>query len=113
MKRFIVITTKFPAVHCWPECNLPEVEFLKNPHRHLFHVTAKWRVLHTNRELEFLTQKDKVEQYIAEHYWNEDIGTKSCEQIAQEIMIAFGAQFVSVYEDGENGAEIINDLEII
>jgi len=113
MKRFIVITTKFPAVHCWPNSPEGPVEFLKYPHRHLFHVTVKWRVLHNNRELEFLTQKDNVEQFISENYWNQNIGTRSCETIAEEIMKEFGAQFVSVYEDGENGAEITNDLEIV
>lgn len=109
MKKYIVVTTQFPAIHCWPECSIPEVGFLKYPHRHLFHVTVKWRVIGNDRELEFITKKDEVEQFVGEHFWNKDIGPKSCETIAYEIIQALGAQFVSVYEDGENGAEVYND----
>jgi hypothetical protein len=109
MKKNIVITTRFPAVHNWPDCNSAPVDFLQYPHRHLFHVTVKWRVAGVNRELEFLTKKEEVEQFINEKYWNENLGGMSCEMIAEAFLKEFGAQFVSIYEDGENGAEVYND----
>ena len=41
-KMWAKVTTTFDALHCWPDipADHPK-QFLKNPHRHLFHV-AVW-----------------------------------------------------------------------
>lgn len=106
MKKFIVIKTDFPAQHHWPECDIPEVDFLRHPHRHLFYVVMKFNVTHNDRDIEFIRQKKEVEFFIESRYRDTFIGSMSCEDIAEELMKKFSADFVSVFEDNENGAEI-------
>lgn len=104
MTRYIVIKTSFTATHHYPEAE----NYLRFEHRHTFFVTMKWQVSHNNREIEFIDQKEKVNEYIAENYANRFIGRMSCEDIAEELMDIFDACcYVSVFEDDENGAEII------
>jgi len=107
MTKLIVIQTSFAAIHSYPECENKEVGFLTNPHRHVFHVVVKFKVEHNNRQIEFLTKKKEINQFIEEVFGKEeDIGSQSCEDIAETILETFSADFVSVYEDNENGAEI-------
>ncbi len=105
-KTRVVIRTSFIAVHCWPECPLEEVEFLRSPHRHVFHVTVKFDVSHNDRDIEFIKAKKEIDSYLRDNYDYKDIGRMSCEDIADRIMETFNAAFVSVFEDDENGAEI-------
>ena len=106
MNRNIVIKTTFPAQHHWPDCDVPGVEYLQYPHRHLFYVTMKWSVSHGNREIEFIDQKKKVDAFILRQYSNQFLGVKSCEDIALELLQGFNATYCSVFEDNENGAEV-------
>ena len=110
MIRYIVIRTQFEALHKWPDS--PEdlyIAFLRYPHRHIFHVTMKWKVGGDNREIEFITMKNKVEVYIQAKWHTKDLGSMSCEQIAGVLAREFDSVFVSVFEDNENGAEVYND----
>jgi hypothetical protein len=114
MKKFIVIRTRFEATHMWTDCNIEEVNFLKNEHRHMFYVEVKLPVTHNNRQLEFLTIKSGIDAFIEEELisyvgkgdGHPSIGGKSCEDIAEAICEKFKASFVSVFEDEENGAEV-------
>lgn len=106
MKKFIVIKTDFPAVHSWPGCNVPGVEFLQHPHRHIFFAVIKFKVTHNDRDIEFINMKSKIDQFIANNYREKNIGAMSCESIAEAILTKFGACYVSIFEDNENGAEI-------
>lgn len=106
MKRFIIIKTDFPAIHSWPGCDVPGVEFLQHPHRHIFYAVIKFEVTHNDRDIEFIEMKRQIDRYIAEHYREKNLGSKSCEDIAEDIMSAFTADYISVFEDNENGAEI-------
>jgi hypothetical protein len=105
MNKFIVIRTNFPATHCWPECPIPDVAYLRNPHRHVFHVEMKFKTS-KDREIEFIYMKQRVDHHIQMGYTNQFLGAKSCETIAEELLKTFDADFVSVFEDNENGAEI-------
>lgn len=106
MKTLIVIKLNFEAIHCWPECPFESVAFLRQKHRHIFYVTIKWTVGHQDRDKEFIIMKREVQEYINKHWARQDLGRKSCEMMATELLVTFGAQFVSVFEDDENGAEV-------
>lgn len=102
----VVLNTRFSAIHSWPNCDIEEVAYLRNPHRHEFHVTMKFKVTHDDRDIEFIRMKNRVDRVLRRNYHNKDLGAKSCETICKELMAEFGACFVRVTEDGENGAEI-------
>ena len=105
MKRFIIIKTQFEGIHNWPDCNVPGVAFLKYPHRHIFHVCIKVEVKHNDRQIEIINLKRSVDDYIQSHL-GYNLGTKSCEDIAEDLFMEFFADYVSVLEDNENGAEV-------
>jgi len=105
MIKLISVKTTFSATHNYPDAG----NFLKNEHRHLFFICVKIRVWDNNREIEFLEKKKEIETYITEKYANRFLMGVSCEDIAEELLHKFGAFFVSVYEDNENGAEIYEE----
>jgi len=107
-RTFISIKTSFEALHCWPECPIEEVSFLKNPHRHIFHVKVVMETFE-DRQIEFIDQKRKIEDFI-EKYKGKNLGSMSCEKIAEEIAEKFRAKKVEVEEDGENGAIYIRQI---
>ncbi len=100
----IVVRTSFVALHAWPDCPFEEVAFLRYPHRHVFFVELKMGTT-TDRQIEFIMMKNQLTQFLLEHYEQKDLGCKSCEVMAEEIASFLGADFVSVFEDNENGAE--------
>lgn len=98
MKIQVFITTRFEGMHRWE--NAPDdVSFLRNIHRHVFHVRLVKSVSHEDRDIEFIQLKRRVDRYI---YNMGDLG--SCEMIASDLLRAFEADCVEVSEDGENGA---------
>jgi len=106
MKSFVIIKTSFPAVHSWPGCPFDDVAFLRTPHRHVFHVTVKFLVYHNDRDIEFIRKKIEIDAFLLS-YKNKDLGMTSCEMLCEQIQGTFGADYVSVFEDDENGAELI------
>lgn len=107
MKKTIIIQTRFEARHSWPDCPYDSVAFLRYPHRHEFWVIVELLVSHNNRDVEFIIAKRALNLFIAEKYKGLNLGTKSCEDIAEEILTAFETYYsVTVMEDGENGAKI-------
>jgi hypothetical protein len=108
-KTFVVIRTQFEALHCWPSAP-EEVAFLREPHRHMFHVEMKWLVHHDDRDIEFFMMKWEVQEYINSNMAM-DLGHRSCEMICKQLADHFKADYVSVFEDGENGAEYYRTFE--
>lgn len=107
MRKRIVITTAFSALHSWPECNVIGKEYLRNDHRHRFTVTLKFNVEGNNREIEFIKKKEEVEDLIRERFERRNLGRASCEDICIWLMEKQpNACFCSVFEDNENGAEV-------
>jgi len=106
MNLYIVIKTTFSAVHHWPECPHEDVYYLRAPHRHLFYVTMKWKVDHDNRDKEFITMKKSVDKFLKDNWEGRFLGRKSCEMMGKKLLDLFDADFVSVFEDNENGAEV-------
>lgn len=100
----IIAKLQYEAIHFWPNADsVPEVSFLKYPHRHVFHIEVRKKVQDDDREIEIIQFKHEIEDYLDEKY-NHDFAQKSCEQIAFEILKVFGCSSVFVLEDGENGA---------
>jgi len=109
MKTRIIVKTQFTAIHHWPECPHDEVYYLQDPHRHIFHVTMKWKVDHDDRDKEFIMMKNKVDEFLRSHWHNKFVGKLSCEMMARRLVELFDADYVSVFEDNENGAEVERD----
>ena len=112
IKTLIVVKGQFEAIHSWDKCPHKDVSFLKWPHRHIFHVVLKLIVTHDDRDLEFIKIKRILEDHLIYKYHRYDLGSKSCEMLAEEIgdyfnrLIENKVAFVSVSEDEENSAEI-------
>lgn len=118
MEVLVWVTLQFPHIHCWPEApeygvlsNTPTL-FLRNPHRHMFHVKIGVDVQNLNRQVEFFDFKAFVKQYIDDFL--PDWAESSCEMMALDLAKDVGAGLggynkiiCTVSEDGENGATVI------
>lgn len=109
MKTSIIINLSVEGVHCWPACHIREVEFLRNPHRHIFRICCKKAVSHLDRDIEIIRFKRGVREHLEKKYGSPccEFGAMSCEMLAAELARTFGLDYCSVLEDGENGAEVI------
>ena len=103
MRLSIVVKYTFEAIHCWENCNIEEVSFLKDKHRHIFYVEAIKEVYHTDRDIEIIKLKREMEAYSKRKL---DYGTNSCEDIAVDLLNEFKLISCQVLEDNENGAKI-------
>lgn len=120
---FIEVRTQFEGIHCWDNCPFEEVKFLRNPHRHIFHVRVRIEVFHNDRDLEFIMVKRGVENYLTTKYYEKvdpfdapNLGRTSCEMIAEELHAYLNNSYkfeegtqprkveIEVNEDNENGA---------
>jgi hypothetical protein len=124
MKRFIEVRTRFAAIHNWPDAPAV-VEFLRQPHRHEFHVTLQVQVLHNDRDLEFFMVKGHLDTIVlgvigaaAEDRFAlvRNVGSMSCETMAEEllkeIILMYGDNRIcccTVTEDGENGGCVVHE----
>ena len=113
MKVNVIAKIEVDGLHNWPDAQsiVPEVGFLANMHRHKWYITAKKKVNHDDRDVEFIMFGRDIEQWLGTEYYNglsrtHEFGAKSCEMLALEIMKEFNCVYVSVFEDGENGAEV-------
>ena len=104
MKTVVWITTQFVGYHRWKDAP-DQVAFLRNEHRHIFHVKLGVRVDHDNRAVEFFMLKEEVNKHLKLHFEGRRFEL-SCEQIAAKLLSYFSAEFVEVSEDGENGATV-------
>lgn len=110
----IFITTTFEGVHRWADAPDGDVEFLRFPHRHLFHVRIEVLVAHDERQIEFLTFKSQVDDWLFNNLSWANVGLLelSCEAMARMLWTAMNEEFgmfpvsITVSEDGENGATV-------
>ena len=111
MKTTVIARLQVEGIHQWADCPLPEVEFLRYPHRHIFHINCEKEVFHDNRDVEFIMMKREIIKYLNTKYAdNECLKFKnmSCEMIAKELLDEFKLVSCEVFEDNENGARIIS-----
>lgn len=112
--NFIWVTFRKEGIHCYPDA--PEgVEFLRHPHRHIFHFRVELEVFHDDRDVEFILFKRELERL----YDEVDSSTpelqldfKSCEMIARDLAKYIQQHYpnralaIEVSEDGENGCRL-------
>lgn len=112
MKTNVVVKLQVEGTHRWQGCNIKEVLYLINQHRHIFFFTCKKAVSHNDRDIEIICLKHSIQKYLLEKYSTNgvscDFDTKSCEMLAEELTKMFNLTYCSVLEDNENGAEVIN-----
>jgi hypothetical protein len=100
-------TGSFEGFHRWDAA--PEhVDYLRQPHRHMFHWKCWWKVSHTDRDIEFITEKRRVDIEIR-YQQTRDVSRWSCERWAQWLCDTFNCCRAEVSEDGENGAVFYMD----
>ena len=104
MRIAVVVALAFEGVHSWPECPLPDVAFLRHPHRHEFRVTARKLVSHEEREVEVIMLKRSMAAYCRDELAGPH--SMSCETMARMLAERFCLASCQVLEDGENGAEV-------
>lgn len=100
---------RLPGFHCWPSAP-PHRAYLRDRHRHLFHVRAAVAVRHDDRDTEFHDLMDLVRQW-----WgpgDRECGAASCEALARDLAAFLGSRGlavaeVEVSEDGEAGAVFV------
>lgn len=113
MKTNVIAKIELDGLHNWPGAQgiFPEVGFLSNMHRHKWYITAKKKVNHDDRDVEFIMFGRDIKDYLHHEYYDSESRTHmfdsmSCEMLAKEIMEEFKCVYVSVFEDDENGAEV-------
>lgn len=107
--------------HNFPKAKeiFPEVAFLSDRHRHIFHFECERKVNHDDRDVEFIMFKREVQSYLIDRYGLQDLtpirspfsyplefDSMSCEMIARELLEMYDLESCTVWEDGENGSRI-------
>jgi len=109
IETFVKIRHRFEGFHQWKEAP-DEVSFLRQSHRHLFHVTVEIGVSHDDRELEFF-----IEQRFLKTLFDttEQCDNQSCETLARYVVMMFQKRHgydrpitCEVSEDGENSGVV-------
>lgn len=110
--RWIWVTFTREGIHCYPAAltdpMLTDVNFLGNPHRHIFHFKIAIEVYHNDRDIEFIQFKRWLENLYSASIIQLDF--KSCEMIAEDLYLQIATKYpgrkvkIDVSEDNENGA---------
>ena len=85
---YIWVTFQKEGIHKYPGAkDLPEVDFLQYPHRHIFHFRVELQVMHDDRDVEFIMFKREITKYLVDKYDDGEclkFNNMSCEMIAKE-----------------------------
>lgn len=111
MTTKIFVTNSFVGFHRWPEAP-NQVAYLRDLHRHVFHVKVWHKVEHSDRDVEFHILKEAVTaalRVLKEHLMTHP--SMSCEMLATELydlLMKKGhhPSAIEVNEDNENGATV-------
>lgn len=113
IKTTVIVKLQVEGAHYFAKAKelFPEVGFLADRHRHIFHIKACMEVFHDDRDIEFILFKRGVKDYLHDSYYSESTGmlefdNMSCEAIARELRDYFHCEWVEVWEDDENGARV-------
>lgn len=107
-QTFATVRTRFQALHRWEDAP-EEVKFLRDEHRHEFHVVVRIEQFHDDREVEYIMLKRWVDKTLDK--WPHNRGQQSCEMMANKLLHNLQAEYgedreyrIEITEDGENGA---------
>lgn len=109
-KIWVVVNTSFEGFHHWKDA--PDiVAFLRDSHRHIFHVRVEMSVEEVDRDVEIILLKRFINEVLDE--MKPDIASEgwSCEKIAsmlaKNLYMSYSSNeiIVEVLEDGENGGK--------
>lgn len=111
LRTKVIIRLSVEGLHKWENCNLSEVDYLKEPHRHTFNIVCELNVHHNDRDVEFIVASHAIRDYLKRKYYVLmlglcNFGGKSCEMLAEELLKEFYLTRCEVNEDGENGAVV-------
>lgn len=113
MKKNVYCKLQVEGFHDWGDA--PEkYAYLRARHRHIFGIQVTVEVTDSNREVEFIELKQQIRRLLLTFFGNGseplEFGSMSCEHIAEWLLNQCAeAHSVSVSEDGENGATVINE----
>ena len=109
MKTTIVCKLQVEGIHQWSKCPYDDVKFLKDPHRHIFHIECEKKVNHDDRDVEFIRFKREILDYLHDKYADGEcckFGDMSCEMIAKELVQEYDLEKCAVFEDNENDSVV-------
>ena len=102
----VIVRLRVEGFHNWPDA-FPEVSFLKDRHRHIFHIECRKEVTHDDRDIEIIMLKRRVIEHLDDIFGTPcEFGSRSCEMIAIELVNDFDFSEVKCLEDGECGAVV-------
>ena len=106
MRKYVEVKLDIEGLHCWENCDIEEVGYLKYLHRHTFQFLCRAEVTHNDRDIEFIKFKHEIKDYIGKKYFQLkykccDFSGQSCEMLAEELLNRFNLSQCSVSEDGE------------
>ena len=114
-QKFIWVTFQKEGIHQYPDAPAG-VEFLRYPHRHIFHFKVQLEVFHNDRDVEFILFKRQLEKlYVSEAL---TLLHKSCEMISDELALTIQTLYpgrdliITISEDNENGSTCYYPKEV-
>lgn len=112
----VIVKLQVEGTHNWPGCPIEEVDYLKHPHRHMFHIEARKKVTHEDRDVEIIRLGHEIRNYLHDVFYDSDkrchaFGSRSCEMLATQLVRVFNLESCQVLEDGENGS-IVTALDV-
>ena len=109
----VIVKLAVDGCHNFPKAAelFPEVDFLSDRHRHMFHFTVACKVTHSDRDKEFIMLKRDILDFLKNAYYDDstrthEFGPMSCEAIATQLLKQFDCSYVEVWEDLENGGRV-------
>jgi hypothetical protein len=103
----IVVTLQVTGFHCWPAAPLV-YGYLRDRHRHTFHIRAEKCVSHSDRNIEFNDFKERLRLWLLARFGDPcEFSSRSCEELALLLCKEFDLCACEVFEDGENGARVV------
>ena len=109
VKKNIWVTFQKEGIHKYPDAP-DEVDFLRYPHRHMFHFKVQIEVYNDDRDIEYFIFKRWLESLYADDILQLDY--KSCEMMADDLAKQIKDKYpgrqlsIDVSEDGENGCHV-------
>lgn len=108
-KKFVICAVQVPGFHRWENApDDPRFAFLRDRHRHMFHIRMDFEVSHGDREIEIINQEEWIKRVLDCHYGTPcEFGGMSCEDIAVALLNDLHAYSCEVLEDGYGGARVV------